>query len=556
MSIFPFLLRVLGEAKVAPALIATIVILLALSYMIFQQTLLMQEDIDQYNNVLALGWYAGLERILKALNELLVAYFIMLPVQLMAEKLIVEAFIARSPASLLLMKENAYALKSAALQALKTLVENSMNVLTPILLLVSRGAALSYSLDGMQLIVVVACLTSVFMAGFAIMVYDHKRKEVLSKKETEVEEQARTLMVATAIIVINGAGNILLSLMTKLKREEALPSTKHYVMVELLYGLLEIATTVIPVALVWVLKGKDAFLPLYIVIQPMFWNSWYLFFTIKSLVVSTAPWAQFAEFIANSTPPPANLPQPSDAEIMMPIFANPGVQEVKLIGPSGCGKTTLMKKIIAGICNKFVLGYILYIDQFAGLPSGLSIEAYFTSAFPEGILPEGFEEELLRRAELLGIANVINRNTLKNPFSNPSGGERKRIIVLKYILPILMNSSKVMIAFLDEVSAGLDDLSFAKVREMIEEVKKKGVKVVSIDHHEHNGVYTLDVEVFKREEQIPHPPTHKVLSLWQRMKVKFFPHVYHKEEDESVLELGEAKTYIVVWAPALGMVEP
>jgi Fe-S cluster assembly ATPase SufC len=454
------------------------------------------------------------------------------------------------------MKENAYVLKSAALQALKSLVENSMNVITPIILLVSRGAALSVTLDTMQLLIVVACLTSVFMAGSAILAYDHRKKEALSKKETVVGEQARSLMSSIATIVINGAGNILPAWMTSLKREEALPSTKHYVVVELLYGLLEIATTVIPVALVWVLKRKDAFLPLYIVIQPMFWNSWYLFWTVRSLVVSTAPWAQYAEFIANSVTPPTNQETPTRSADMMHIFADLNIQEVKLIGPSGCGKTTLMRKLIAEICNKFVLGYILYVDQFACLPAGLSIEAYFTSAFPEDTLPDSFEEELLRRAELLGIANVINRNTLKKDFSNPSGGERKRIIVLKYILPILMDSSKVMIAFLDEVSAGLDEPSFAKVRNMIEEVKEKGVKVVSIDHHEHNGGYTLDVEVFKRIEQIPHPPTYKVLSLWQKMIVKFFPHVYHKEEDEADLELGEAKTEIVVWAPALRMKEP
>jgi ABC-type iron transport system FetAB ATPase subunit len=556
MSIQTFLFLALREAKVAPAIITTIVIILALAYMIFQQSLLMQADLDLYSTVVALGWFAVVERFLKAMNELIVAYFIMLPFKLVTEKLLVETLVARSPSSLLLMKENAYALKNAALRALESLVENGMSVVTPIVLLISRGAALSVSLDAMHLLIVESCLTSVFLAGSAILAYDHKKKKSLSKKETEVGEQARSLMTSIATLVINGVGKILPSWMTTLKKEESIPSTRHDVIMAILYGLLEIATTGIPVALVWVLKGKEAFLPLYIVIQPMFWNSWYLFWTVKSLVVSTAPWSQYAEFIASSQPPPTNLETPISPQAMMPVFGNSEIDEVELIGPSGCGKTTLMRKIIAEICNKFVLGYILYIDQFACLPSGLLIYEYYASAFPEEHVPEDFEEELLKRAELLGINNIINKDTLKKPFSDPSGGEKKRIIFLKYVLPILMNLSKVMIAFLDEVSAGLDASSFAKVRDLIEEIKSKGVKVVSIDHHEHEGNKIKKVDVLKRVIQIPHAPIPKVLSFWQKMIVKFFPHVYHKDKDNMDLEMGEGSTDIVVWAPELGMDEP
>lgn len=556
MSIKTFLFQALREAKVTPAIITTIVIILALAYMIFQQSLLMQADLELYSTVVALGWFAVVERFLKAMNELIVAYFIMLPFKLITEKLLVETLVARSPSSLLLMKENAYALKNSALRALESLVENGMSVITPIVLLISRGAALSVSLDAMHLLIVESCLTSVFLAGSAILAYDHKKKKSLSKKETEVGEQARSLMTSIATLVINGVGKILPSWMTTLKKEESIPSTRHDVIMAILYGLLEIATTGIPVALVWVLKGKEAFLPLYIIIQPMFWNSWYLFWTVKSLVVSTAPWSQYAEFVASSLPPPTNLETPISPQAMMSVFGNSENDEVELIGPSGCGKTTLMRKIIAEICNKFVLGYILYIDQFACLPAGLLIYEYYASAFTEGHVPEDFEEELLKRAELLGINNIINKDTLKKPFSDPSGGEKKRIIFLKYVLPILMNSSTVMIAFLDEVSAGLDVSSFAKVRDLIEEIKSKGVKVVSIDHHEHEGNKIKKVDVLKRVIQIPHTPIPKVLSFWQKMIVKFFPHVYHKEEDNRDLEMGEGSTDIVVWAPELGMDEP
>ena len=555
MSIWNFLYHVLKESRVVSSIIVTIVIILALAYVIFQQSLLMQANFEIYSTVVALGLCAIIERFLKAFNELVVAYFIMLPFKLTAEKLLIEAVVSRSPSSLLLMKENAYALKNAALRALQSLVENGLSVITPIVLLISRGAALSTTLDGMQLLIIVACLTSVFLGGSSVLTYDHKKKESLSKKETEVGEQSRSLMTSIATLVINGVGRILPTWMITLKKEESIPSTKHDVVMVVMYGVLEIATTGIPIALVWVLKGKNTFLPLYIIIQPMFWNSWYLFWTVKSLVVSTAPWSQYAEFMANSQPSSTDLVKPNSPSDMMIIFKK-SYEEIELIGPSGCGKTTLMRKIIAKICNKFMLGYILYIDQFAYLPSQQLINVYYASAFSKENLPTNFEEELLRRVEQLSISNVINRDTLKKPFSNPSGGERKRIIFLKYILPILMNSSTVMIVFLDEVSAGLDADSFAKVRAMIEEVKIKGVKVVFIDHHENNCTNTLKVEVFKEIRQIPHKPIPKVQSFWQKMIVKFLPHIYHKEKEENQeleLELGEKQTEIEVWAPSLGM---
>ena len=404
----------------------------------------------------------------------------------------------------------------------------------------------------------ISCLASVFFTGSAILAYDHRVKEKLSKKETIIEEQSRSLMTSIATIVINGMASILPIWMITLKKEESIPSTKHDVVISIMYGALEIATTGIPVALVWVLKGKETFLPLYIVIQPMFWNSWYLFLTVKSLVVSTAPWAQFGEFMNNSKPHPTNLPEPKYAVDMMNIFENPYISEVVLFGLSGCGKTTFMKNIISEICEKFMLGFILYIDQFACLPLGQQIYEYFVSAFPNpNNLPENFEDNLLKLANQLGISNVVNKNTLHKSFSNPSGGEKKRIIFLKYVFPILMGDSKVMIAFLDEVSAGLDADSFAKVRIIIEEIKVMGVKVVSIDHYEHYGKNILKVEVYKEVREISHQPSPKILSFWQKTIVKYLPHTYHKEEkDESDLENGEKETTIVVWAPTLGIEKP
>ena len=108
-----------------------------------------------------------------------------------------------------------------------------------------------------------------------------------------------------------------------------------------------------------------------------------------------------------------------------------------------------------------------------------------------------------------------------------------------------MGESNVMILFLDEVSAGLDDISFTKVRSLIEEVKAKGVKVVSIDHHEYPTDY--NVKVFKKI--IP------TTQLQPDKKTRCLIDVYPQKE-EIGMKTGYGTTEIVVWSPDLDIEEP
>lgn len=104
MSIWQFLIIIFKKSKVVPAILTTIIVIFALAYMIFQQSLLMQSDLDIYSTIIALVWYVAIERLLKTINELIVLYFIMLPFKLTATKHLSEVIANRSPSSLLLMK--------------------------------------------------------------------------------------------------------------------------------------------------------------------------------------------------------------------------------------------------------------------------------------------------------------------------------------------------------------------------------------------------------------------------------------------------------------------
>jgi len=556
MAILPTLVCALREARVIPAIVGVIIIMLIGAYCAYEAALLMQADLDIYKTVVFLLIVLLAEYMCRNLNEFVLIKFIMTPFELTVEKILLNEILKRSPSSLILFREKMNGIKNAAIEALIHLVKNTISIMNPIVLLISRGAALSTKLDVMHLIVLIASLFSVLGLGYIITAYDHKQSQKLSKIKIDADEKGRSLMTSIPTLVINGLGKRLGSWMESIRRHEIEPTTRHNCIMILLYGLLEIATIGLPVAVVWILKTEGTFLSLYIIVQPMYWNSWWLFFTVKSIVVSTAPWSQYEEFLKTTKLISTTQGIPDSAKDMIPIFEDSEIAEIKLIGDSGCGKTTLMRKLISDICDKFRQGYILYIEQYAFIPSGLSILEYFQSAFPQNFVPENLKEELLRRADMLGISNIVNDTTLSNPFADPSGGERKRIIFLQGVLPILMNASSVEIAFLDEVSAGLDEQSFSKVRDMIEELKTTDVKVVSIDHHKFVSDSIKEVEVFKKVVSVPPKSKPKVLSLWQKMKARFFPHVYVKEEDDKDLESGEVPTDVVVWAPDLGMEEP
>ncbi len=541
------------KAKVTPAIITVIVMMLVVSYMIYQQALLMQGNLDLYDNVVTFMTLSVIERTFKSFNEILVRRFILKPFELEATQLLTQLMVKLGPASLIVAKCETAAIQNAALEALKAVMTNVITLITPCVLLISKGAALAQVLNLMHLVVMTSCLTAVFLAGLAILAYDHHKKKDLSRNETEARERERSFIRSLASLVVNGMGTLLPSWMRVLRLTVLDPSTKHETIMEALYGLLELATVAIPIALVWILKGTSQFLPLFIVVQPMFWNAWFLFYTVKSLVVETAPFSQFTEFFRKTGPPPSNLSQPKSAAEMLLVFVNSEIREIRLYGDSGCGKSTLMKKLVSGICCKFVLGFILYIEQFPSLPLGINPLEYFSLGF-NGNLPQEFMDKLFHYADRLGLTNIINQGTLAVPFRNPSGGELKRIIFLQYVLPILLGVSQVQIIFLDEVTAGLDEHTFAMVRALVDELKVRGVKVVSIDHHDYP--VDLRVEVFKKIVPASIPEGDKKMpSLLRRIMQRVFPFRYH-EEKEPDLEMGEGPTDIVVLAPALGMVEP
>lgn len=159
-----------------------------------------------------------------------------------------------------------------------------------------------------------------------------------------------------------------------------------------------------------------------------------------------------------------------------------GEDEVQLYGKSGCGKTTYMSQ---RVCKEFIntaKGQFIYMDQKMKL---LKSQRNILSIMGDDLDHDSQMDVtmLLHYAKIMGIDNLINVATVRSPFEKPSGGEEKRIMILRALLPLLLDVSNVKIIFNDEITAGLDDDSWHHVRDIIDILKAKNVKFITIDHH-------------------------------------------------------------------------
>jgi ABC-type lipoprotein export system ATPase subunit len=159
--------------------------------------------------------------------------------------------------------------------------------------------------------------------------------------------------------------------------------------------------------------------------------------------------------------------------------------EVQLFGPSGCGKTTFMKRTVIDIFVNSYPGQFIYMDQHMRL---IQTKRSILSVMGDDL---EFRNQmniqvLLYYAQVLKIDNIININTLQTPFVKPSGGEEKRIMILRTLFPLIIGNHQVKVVFNDEITSGLDYDNWCEVRSLINMLKQQGIKFVTIDHHPNN----------------------------------------------------------------------
>lgn len=173
---------------------------------------------------------------------------------------------------------------------------------------------------------------------------------------------------------------------------------------------------------------------------------------------------------------------------------------VGLLGPNGAGKTTCFYSIM-GLVKPDAGRIILEGVDITGLPMyrrailGLGYLPQETSIF-RGMTVEQNILAVLELAEPDKAARVEKLETLLGEFgltrlrSSPamalSGGERRRCEIARAL------AASPSIVLLDEPFAGIDPLSIADIRDLVKDLKTRGIGVLITDHNVRETLEIVD----------------------------------------------------------------
>jgi lipopolysaccharide export system ATP-binding protein len=179
------------------------------------------------------------------------------------------------------------------------------------------------------------------------------------------------------------------------------------------------------------------------------------------------------------------------------LAVGPG-EVVGLLGPNGAGKTTCFYSIM-GLVKPDSGRIMLDGDDITGLPMyrrailGLGYLPQETSIF-RGLTVSQNISAVLEMAEPDKAARAERLETLLDEFGLArlrdapamalSGGERRRCEIAR----ALAASPSIML--LDEPFAGIDPISIADIRDLVRDLKQRGIGVLITDH---NVRETLDI---------------------------------------------------------------
>ena len=162
---------------------------------------------------------------------------------------------------------------------------------------------------------------------------------------------------------------------------------------------------------------------------------------------------------------------------------------VGLLGPNGAGKTTCFYSVMGLVKpdagrilldgEDIILG-LGYLPQETSIFRGLTVEQNVMAVL-EMVEPDSAAREA-RLEKLLGEFHIGH---LRNAAATAlSGGERRRAEIARAL------AADPTIMLLDEPFAGIDPISIADIRDLVCDLKKRGIGVLITDH---NVRETLDI---------------------------------------------------------------
>jgi lipopolysaccharide export system ATP-binding protein len=169
-----------------------------------------------------------------------------------------------------------------------------------------------------------------------------------------------------------------------------------------------------------------------------------------------------------------------------------------LLGPNGAGKTTCLYSIMGLVkpdsgrilmdgmdvtrlpmYRRAILG-LGYLPQETSIFRGMTVEKNIAA-----VLEMAEPDKAVRQTELERLLEEFGLTRLReSPAMALSGGERRRCEIARAL------AAKPSIMLLDEPFAGIDPLSISDIRDLVKDLKRRGIGVLITDH---NVRETLDI---------------------------------------------------------------
>ncbi len=181
-----------------------------------------------------------------------------------------------------------------------------------------------------------------------------------------------------------------------------------------------------------------------------------------------------------------------------------------LLGPNGSGKTTLFYAIIGLIkpdAGRIILdgeditelpiykrsnNGIGYLPQEASIFRGLNVEDNIRA-----ILEINEADDQIIESDIDKLLNEFEINHLrKTPSLALSGGERRRVEIARCL------ASRPKYILLDEPFTGIDPIAVGEIRELVAQLKDRGVGVLITDHNVRETLTLVDRAVLIHEGSV------------------------------------------------------
>jgi ABC-type Mn2+/Zn2+ transport system ATPase subunit len=432
--------------------------------------------------------------------------------------------------------------------AMRNISGSFFNVLIPFIQTVAEGIALYQIIPDNSMVVVFAFFTSFLIIAVLAILYDHNLRKKNQKKTNKASEASRDILSCFVTYVLNGSEKFASSEILKNSENRVKLRAKTELHTKSIYMIINVLRKVVCFLVVYIIfKRSKGSLPqdkgpkIFRALSGLTDKCWWLFHSVKDLIISTESWGAVEDFLSNYVPLDKTRLRPlvSPSQIMKQLETE---DEVRLFAESGGGKTTWMKEKVAWVTENFIAGSWAYLEQKMRIPkTNLTIRQFMLHKTSTCFLEEmgKVDAVLCDYADMIGIGNLINHDTLDKTFESPSGGEEKRILSLQAFMPILLGDDKVKVIFCDEITAGLDPKNFEKFRGLVQILKDKGIRFITIEHHD---IEATKLEVKKLEIKVPKPASKTSKGIHKVFKV-IVEFMNSNDEDNKPKD----KTMVKVW---------